>query len=356
MSHPSPGRHSAAALATYATALVRAAGQPADRARDIAEVLLEGDLLGHTTHGLHLLAGYLDQIVTGRMPCSGEPAVVADHRSTLTWEGGYLPGPWLVRRAIAEARERLRAYPLVTIAIRRSHHIACLQAFLKPVTDDGLFILMVSNAPSGKWVVPHGAVEGCYSPNPLAAGIPTEGDPVLIDISMSSTALGPVLRAAQDGGRLPGPWLVDGAGRPTDDPDSLLERKEGGIYPLGGPDLGYKGFALGLLVEALTSALSGGEDRVSGETRWSNSVFLMLIDPARFGGRAAFLRETTFLTNACRAATPVPGGPPVRVPGDGALARRAEQLKNGVALHPGILPALAPWAEKFGVTPPSALG
>lgn len=128
------------------------------------------------------------------------------------------------------------------------------------------------------------------------------------------------------------------------------------FFPLGGPDLGYKGFALGLMIEALTSALSGGEDRANGEARWSNSVFLLLIDPARFGGRAAFLRETTFLTNDCRTATPVPGGPPVRIPGDGALARREEQLARGVALHPGIMPALQPWAEKLGVVPLSALG
>jgi L-lactate dehydrogenase len=356
MSLPPTGRYAAAALLEFGEALLRAAGQPAERAHDIAEVLLEGDLLGHTTHGYTLLAGYLNEITEGRMPCAGEPQVVADHGSACTWEGRYLPGPWLVRRAIAVARERLRAAPLVTMAIRRSHHIACLQAFLKPVTDEGLFILMVSNAPSGKWVVPHGAVQGCYSPNPLAAGIPTDGDPVLIDISMSSTALGPVLRAKQDGVRLPGPWLTDRAGRPTDDPLALLDRGEGGIYPLGGPDLGYKGFALGLLVEALTSALTGGQERADGETRWSNSVFLVLIDPERFGGRAAFLRETSFLTRACRAAQPVPGGPPVRIPGDGALARRAEQLSRGVALHAGILPLLQPWAEKFGLTPPSALG
>jgi hypothetical protein len=42
-----------------------------------------------------------------------------------------------MRRAIAFARERLRAHPQVTLAIRRSHHIGCLQAYLKPITDEG---------------------------------------------------------------------------------------------------------------------------------------------------------------------------------------------------------------------------
>ncbi len=354
MSAASEVRHNPAALCAYAEALLGAAGQPADRARDVAEVLLEGDLLGHTTHGLALLPGYLKEIAEARMPCAGEPRVVADHGSALTWDGRYLPGPWLVRRAIDEAQRRLVDHPLVSVAIRRSHHIACLQAFLKPVTDTGIFILLVSNAPAGKLVVPHGARESCYSPNPLAAGIPTTGSPVLIDISMSTTALGPVARAARDEVRLPGQWLVDRDGTPTDDPKPLVERQEGGIYPLGGPEHGYKGFALALIVEALTSGLAGG-DRADGESRWSNSVFLLLIDPDRFGGRRAFLRETGFLADACRAAAPIPGGPPVRVPGDGALARRREQLAHGVTLHPSILPSLQPWAEKFAVAVPGPI-
>ncbi len=53
-----------------------------------------------------------------------------------------------------------------------------------------------------------------------------------------------------------------------------------------------------------------------------------------------------------RTNPPRPGGPPVRMPGDAALKRRAAQLRDGVALHPSILPALVPWADKLGVTLP----
>ncbi len=139
------------------------------------------------------------------------------------------------------------------------------------------------------------------------------------------------------GQRLPGPWIVDGTGHPTDDPRPLVEDKSGALYPLGGADLGYKGFALGVLLEAITSALAG-HGRHAREARWGCSVFLMLIDPANFGGRAAFARETSWLADASRAATVAPGQPAVRMPGDHALLRRADQLANGVALHPRSCP------------------
>ena len=350
-----PMRHHAADLLAFAAALLRAAGLPAERATVVAEVLLEGDLLGHPTHGLDMLAAYLDELHGDRMTRTGDPEVLRDEGAALTWDGRYLPGPWLTREAIAVATERLARHPVVIVSIRRSHHIGCLQAYLKPVTDAGQVIVLTCSDPSGAGVTPHGGVAPRITPNPMAAGFPTAGDPVLIDISMSTTTNAMTKRVHEAGGRLPGPWLVDADGRATDDPGVLFAERPGAVLPLGGLDLGHKGFALALLVEALTSALAG-HGRADQPKNWGASVFLMLIDPARFGGRAAFVREASFLAERCGAASVPPGAPPVRLPGQGALARRARQLAEGVALHPTALPKLAPWAERYGVAVPPAIG
>jgi L-lactate dehydrogenase len=354
MKQPGNERFDAAALRQFGESLLTASGLAEDRAGDVAEVLLEGDLLGHTTHGFALLPAYLKALKDDTMEKRGEPAVVADHGAALTWDGRYLPGPWLVRRAIHIARERLAEHPVVTVVIRRSHHIGCLQAYLKPVTDAGCFILLTCSDPQSRTVTPHGGAAPRYSPNPLAVGIPTSGEPVLIDISTSSTANALCQRLAAAGERLPGPWLLDRAGQPTDDPQVLFNNRGGAILPLGGMDLGYKGFALGLFVEALTNAL-GGHGRADGETRWGASVFLQLINPEQFGGREAFLRETSFFAQFCAETPVLPGKPPVRLPGHAALARRADQLAHGVQLHPTILPALIPWAESLKVKFPAVL-
>jgi L-lactate dehydrogenase len=346
-------RHRASDLSGFAAALLRGAGLPDDRAQVVAEVLLEGDLLGHTTHGLDLLAAYLRDLEAGRMAKAGEPEVLADHASALTWDGRYLPGPWLVKRAIAVARERLALNPVVTVAIRHSHHIGCLQAYLKPVTDEGLVVLLMCSDPSASGVTPHGGVAPRITPDPIAAGFPTDGEPVLIDVSMSTTTNAMTRRTFDAGQRLPGAWLVDADGRPTDDPAVLFGEGKGAVLPLGGADLGHKGFALALLVEALTSGLAG-HGRADEPKQWGASVFLQLMDPERFGGRSAFVRETSRLAELCRTTPVAPGAPPVRLPGAGALARRARQLRDGVELHETILPKLAPWAERLGVAVPAA--
>jgi LDH2 family malate/lactate/ureidoglycolate dehydrogenase len=347
-------RYRAADLVAFATALLRAAGLPEDRAAVVAEVLVEGDLLGHDTHGLDMLAPYVRELESGLMEATGDPETIADHGAALAWDGRYLPGPWLVKRAIATARERLRAHPTVTVSIRRSHHIACLQAYLEPVTAEGLVILLTCSDPAGAGVAPHGGVASRITPNPLAAGFPTDGEPVLLDVSMSTTTNAMTRRLRETGGRLPGAWLVDADGKATDDPAVLSGERPGAILPLGGLDLGHKGFALALLVEALTSGLAG-HGRADEPHRWGASVFLQLLDPERFAGRRAFLRETSRLAELCRSTPTAPGAPPVRLPGSRALARKARQRAEGVALRPDILSRLAPWAEKLGVPIPTAV-
>jgi L-lactate dehydrogenase len=341
----------AEALLAAATALLARAGLAVERAAAVAEVLLEGDLLGHTTHGLDLLPRYLAELEAGRMERSGEPETLSDHGSSVLWDGHYLPGPWLVKEAIATARARLVEHPSVTLVIRRSHHIGCLQAYLKPATDAGLVILLTCSDPSTGGVTPHGGVASRITPNPIAFGFPTDGEPVLIDVSMSTTTNAMSRRVFEEGGRLPGPWLIDAEGRPSDDPAVLFGERPGALLPLGGLDLGHKGFALALIVEALTSGL-GGHGRADEPKRWGASVFLQLLDPERFGGRAAFVREASRLAELCRATPVAAGGPPVRLPGEAALQRRDRQLRDGVELHPRILSALAPWADRYGLALP----
>jgi L-lactate dehydrogenase len=237
------------------------------------------------------------------------------------------------------------------VVVRRSHHIGCLQAYLQPVAEDGLVILLTCSDPSGAGVAPYGGVASRITPNPMAAGFPTDSAPVLMDVSMSTTTNALTKRLAETGGRLPGPWIVDAEGTPTDDPAALFAERPGAILPLGGLDLGHKGFALALLVEALTSGLAG-HGRADGPKEWGASVFLQLIDPEAFGGGAAFRREMAQLAAICHE-TPVKGGaPPVRLPGERALQRRTEQLERGVELFPAVLPALKPWADRLGVPVP----
>src|SRR5690606_20128866 len=178
-------RYSAPALVRYATDLLGAAGMDRTLAAVVGETLGEGDLLGHDTHGLALLAPYIKQVQDGAMALSGSADVVSDRGASLLWDGRRLPGPWLVRQGLDALVPRARQYGSATLVIRRSHHIACLAAYLLRATEQGLMLLLASSDPAVASVAPFGGRRAVFTPDPIAAGIPTSGNPLLVDISSS---------------------------------------------------------------------------------------------------------------------------------------------------------------------------
>ncbi|HYF08027.1 MAG TPA: Ldh family oxidoreductase [Acetobacteraceae bacterium] len=352
MTHPL--RYAAQDLLWFATGLFTAAGGLApDRAQAVAEVLVEGDLYGQTTHGLALAAPYLDALASGDMAREGEPALLNRTALAETWDGKKLPGPWLVRRAAEAASSAAREHGLGAVVIGRSHHIGCLSAYLEPVTARGQMIVMASSDPATASVAPAGGTRRLITPNPLAAGWPTPAGAALLDISMSYTTNAMTARRRAEGRDFGHPWLLDAEGRPTRDPNAFFTDPPGTLAPLGAPSAGHKGFALGLLVETLTSALAG-HGRAETPTGWGANVFVLVLDPARFGGAGAFLRETGWMEAAIEANPPAAGGAP-HLPGAGARARKAEACARGVALHPSIMPALAARADAAGIEVPKPL-
>ncbi|MCH7777860.1 MAG: Ldh family oxidoreductase, partial [Gemmatimonadetes bacterium] len=149
-------RYAVTDLITFATEMLSAAGLDRDKAGVVAATLVEGDLLGHDTHGLQLLGPYLTQLHAGLMAGTGEPEVVADRGGCVTWNGRRLPGAWLVHRALDLAVGRGPRLGVVTVVIRHSHHIGCLAAYLRRATDENLAVLLMSSEPSSRCVAPFG--------------------------------------------------------------------------------------------------------------------------------------------------------------------------------------------------------
>lgn len=350
---PAP-RYSTSSLLGYATNLLSHAGLDLPMASDVAAILVDGDLLGHTTHGLQLLAPYLREIDTGGMLKSGTATIVSQRSAAQTWDGNRLPGPWLVLRALDAAAKMAGEHGTGTVSIRRSHHIACLAAYLKRATDRGLMMILTCSDPAVSSVAPFGAVSPVFTPNPVAAGIPTSGDPILLDISASLTTNGLTQRLHREGRRLPHPWIQDHQGNATDDPSVLFNEPKGTLLPTGGLDAGHKGFGLALLIEALTAAVSG-HGRADPPDGWGATIFLQVIDPAAFGGHQDFVRQMDWVADACHQATPRPGVERVRLPGERGLSLYRSQQQGGLEPYPGIIDSLQPWSERFGIAAPSPL-
>lgn len=213
--------------------------------------------------------------------------------------------------------------------------------------------ILACSGPATATVAPFGGMCGLFAPNPLAAGIPTHGDPVLLDISASITTNNRAKQLAHAGQRFLGCWALDAAGHPTDDP-SVLASGEGSLLPIGGLDHGHKGYGLALLVESIMQGLSG-LSRSSPPATASTNIFLQVIDPSAFGGQDAFLDESAWMTKVCRSNPPRPCVECVRVPREQGLDRLRLSDSSGVPLQSAIVRGLTPYLENCALQWPAPL-
>ncbi len=145
---------------------------PARLAATVADVLVEGDLLGHTTHGLALLAPYVADIEKGQMSCAGEPQGIVGQGS------GRAVGWRALARSLA-GHPGHRRIAAARAAIRRRHagHTAQPPYRLPgqlPAQGGGAGHAdrLASSDPAGRSVAPFGGTQAVLTPNPIAAGMP----------------------------------------------------------------------------------------------------------------------------------------------------------------------------------------
>ncbi|MEI7531400.1 MAG: Ldh family oxidoreductase [Betaproteobacteria bacterium] len=340
-------------LETYGFNLLTQVGLEEEKARVVAKTLIEGDLLGHDTHGLALLAPYMKELESGSMNKSGTYEIINKMPATQVWDGKRLPGPWLIFTAMDELFQLAKTYGVASISIRKSHHIACLAVYLRHAAENGFLMLLASSDAQSASVAPYGGTKAVFTPNPIAMGFPCSSGSVLIDISASITTNGMTGRKANAKEVFDENWLIDANGDLTNDPSVLSQNPPGTILPIGGTTYGHKGYGLALMVEALTGGLAGF-GRADPKQGWGATAHITLYDPEAFGSNIDFLRQMDEVAKQCIENPPRSGISSVRLPGHQGLKKREFQLLNGVRLHPTIKSLLESYSNKFQIPFPES--
>ena len=79
-----------------------------EKALKTSDILIEADMMGHSTHGSRLLPMYIEDIEKGNMNVSGDVNIINDSGACITWDGNLLPGIWLTEKAISIAAKKCK--------------------------------------------------------------------------------------------------------------------------------------------------------------------------------------------------------------------------------------------------------
>jgi uncharacterized oxidoreductase len=256
-------------------------------------------------------------------------------------------GPVGATRAMAVAIAIAGESGVACVTTHRCNHVARLGAYVEQAAERGLIAIATCNSPvAGHFVIPWGGKQGRLATNPIAYGVPTGGDPILADFATSVAPEGKVRWYRNSGLPLPHGWIQDSDGRPSTDPEAFYGPPRGGLLPLGGP-VGHKGFALGLLVEILGSALAGigsADARIVG-----NGVCFMTIDPTRFVPLDRFRSLMDDLTAYIKSSPPAEGAGEVLMPGEREFRTRLVRLEEGIPVDDTTWDAMSGHAVRLGL-------
>ncbi|MGI5818840.1 MAG: Ldh family oxidoreductase [Armatimonadota bacterium] len=336
-------------LERIAADLLSAAGAPEGEARIVARGLVSANLAGHDSHGVMRLPQYLAAMERGSIIPGAEIEVVRETPATAVLDAHWGFGQVAATRAARMAVERAEATSLAGVAVRRSNHVGGLGDYVQMIASARMIGLMFVNGHGGAHnTVPWGGADARLCTNPLAAGFPTGGDPIVLDISTAAVAEGKVRTYRIRGEALPDHWIVDGEGRPTNDPEALYADPPGAVLPLGG-NVGYKGFGLGLLVDLLAGGLSGAGTSGPDAERGGNAFTIIALDPRAFAGADEFVEDADSLIAWVKSARLAPGFDEILVPGEIERREARRRRREGIPIDEQTWGQLTEAAERLGV-------
>jgi uncharacterized oxidoreductase len=233
------------------------------------------------------------------------------------------------------------------VITRRCNHVGRLGAYVQLAAEEGMVALATCNSPiHGHYVLPWGGREGRLGTNPIAYAVPTGGLPLVADFSTSVAPEGKIRFYRNERKTVPDGWILDALGRATNDPDAFYGPPRGGILPLGA-SAGHKGFALGLLVEVLGSALSGTSSQ--DPQGFGNGLCFIVVDPSAFCPLDQFRRLMDESVAYIKSSPPAPGFDEVLVPGELEFRTLLNRKKEGIPIDAATVEAMREHGERLDV-------
>jgi len=338
-------------LEEFAIRLLEAGGASHEEATVVGRSLVDSNLCGYDSHGVMRIPYYVQAIKDGAVVPGAELKLLDQGASRVVADANWGFGQVQASRMLELLVPRAREAGLALGTMNHCGHIGRLGEYCEQMAALGLIsMLMVNSHGAVVRVAPPGGKAPRLSTNPLAIGVPHGDEPLVLDFSTSATAEGKVRVRKIAGTLCPDGWLLDNEGKPTNDPNALYATPPGSILPMGGPQA-YRGFGLGLMIEILTGALSGGAcARPVPYPKNGNCVFMLLIDPARFGGAECFTNEVNQLVEYIRSCPCADGVPEILLPGDPERRLKAKMAEEGIRLDDENWAALTRLAEQLGVS------
>lgn len=309
-------------------ATARMGFEPAD-ASALADVLLAGSLrsLPGQGQGVQRLLSYHQRVREGVIDPRAQLEQVSRGPAVALLDAHRAAGAVAGTRAMDLAMDLAGEQGIGAVGVRDSTHFGVAAYYAELALRRDFIGLSFTNA--GPEVAPWGAATAVVGTNPWAVAVPTARPwPVVLDMANSTSGKGMIGWHLKAGLPIPDDWGYTAAGERTTDP---AEAMAGALFPLGGP----KGYAMAVVVDALTGILTGSAFGLTCFAPDHQDVghLLIAIDIARFTPVDDFKARMDTLIDQITSAPLAPGADAIKLPGQLEHEREQERRRAGVPIE-----------------------
>lgn len=314
-----------------------AAGLNKSQAKTMAHGLLYASLRGVDSHGIRLTPHYISSLNLGRINKTPKFKFVKKSGATATLNADHGFGIVAGTLAMERAVELAKKYGVAAVGVKNSSHFGAAGIFSSLAAEHGMIGLSFTHTDA--LVVPFGGKSPFLGTNPICFAAPVADEqPFCLDMATTNISWNKLVMYQKQSLPLKEGWAVDNKGEIVTN-----SRNAVALLPMGG----YKGYGLSLMVEILSSLLTGmpyGRNISRMLPSNKNKRFLghcfIALDVAHFQPLLIFKKRMKLLLDSLRGVKPAKGVSRVLVAGDPEKIVSAERSRKGIPVPPELVEQL----------------
>lgn len=334
-------------LRQYCRDVLAASGVDAGCAETVADVLVDADLSGVSTHGVSRMAIYMERMDKGLVSRDNNIRILQEAPSSVVVDAGNSLGAAAAKFAMEVCIRKAHETGCCFAAVRGSNHFGAAGYYARLAANAGQIGFCCTNL-RGK-IAPFGSSEPFMGTNPIALAAPSHGDPFVLDMTPSVVALGKLILAQKLGKSIPLGWALDPDGKPTTDPAA---GRAGSLVPIGGA----KGSGLAMAVDILSGILTGAgygphlHDLYAFDAPQGVGHFIGAIDISHFLDLEAFRTGMDTFASEIKGLKKAEGVQEILLPGERSARCARENQTNGINVPDQVYEELCALGKPYGLT------
>jgi 3-dehydro-L-gulonate 2-dehydrogenase len=302
-----------------------------ERAGLCSRLFAEASLDGYDSHGLNRFPTFVEGVCKGIVDPQANPGFVSSFGVLERWNGHRGPGNLNAFASMNRAITLAKEHGIGCVALSHTNHWMRAGAYGWQAADEGCIGICWTNTLPN--MPPWGAKEVKIGNNPLVVAVPRENGHLVLDVAMSQFSFGQLGTYLKLGKQLPVAGGYNKEGNLTNEPEAVAESRR--ALPIGF----WKGSGLAIMLDLIAALLSGGLTTFEiGQNPGEQDVsqVFMAIYPGEMPDQEEWKRKMEDVIADLHTSIPAEESVNVQYPGEGALLRRAENLRLGIRVDEEI--------------------